>query len=451
MMRKSFIRTFLGLESSVIYYALLRILQVLGGIVTLLFVTLYFTEELQGYYYTFASLIALQTFLELGLYIVVTTYASHQWSSLNLDENQQISGDETSLGNLGALVKFVSTWYGVATILFVLLIGTIGFILLSSRDAKDLSWGLPWIFHVIFSAALFWSFPFLYILEGCNQVTKVAKFKCVQILVGNIIFWLALSNGIGLWAVPLYSGVLALGALFYILFVWGKFFRSLRGTFAKTSFNWKEDLFSMQWRLALQGLVNYFGWAAFPLIIFTYHGPALAGKMGMSQHIIMSVLSLAMVWTTAKVPNFGMLISKGNFVDLDRMWFSAAFRSTMVTFFGILSIYIIIAVGQDLDMAISQRILNHNAFLILSIGAVFATMVQCIAIYLRAHKREVLTIPATICSLMIGGLSWHLGIGYAEYGIVYVYLGITSMLMFPASYMIFRICRSKWHVLNSAV
>jgi len=445
MMRRSFIRKFLGLDSAVIYYALLRILQVLGGVVTLLFVTWYFTAELQGYYYTFASLVALQTFLELGLYIVVTTYASHQWSSLDMDENQLVSGDETSLGNLGSLVKFVSLWYGIAAILFVLIIGTIGFIFLSNADSVGLSWKVPWVLHVIFSAALFWCMPFLYILEGCDQVTKVAKFKGLQVLFANIVFWLAMSSGIGLWAVPIFSMVIAISSLCYILFVWGSFFRMLMAPRVKTSFNWRRDLFSMQWRLALQGLVNYLGWAGFTLIIFNYHGPALAGKMGMSQQIIMSILSLAMVWTTTKVPNFGMLISKSNFVELDRMWFAAAIRSAVVMFFGVLSVYILIVVAQNLDIAYSRRVLSHDAFLILAVGALFSAMNQCIAIYLRAHKKEVLTIPAIICNLMIGGLAWYLGISYAEFGIAYVYLGITSLLMFPASYVIWKAFRMKWH------
>jgi len=439
------IKNFLGLDSAVIYYALLRILQVLGGVVTLLFITWYFTAELQGYYYTFASLIALQTFLELGLYIVITTYASHQWSSLDMDENQLVSGDETSLGNLGSLVKFVSLWYGIVAILFVLIIGTIGFIFLSNEDSLGLSWKVPWVLHVIFSAVSFWCMPILYILEGCDQVTKVAKFKSLQVLFANIVFWLAISSGIGLWAVPIFSMVIAVSSLFYILFVWGSFFQILMAPRIKTSFNWRRDLFSMQWRLALQGFVNYFGWAAFTLIIFNYHGPVLAGKMGMSQQIIMSILSLAMVWTTTKVPNFGMLISKSNFVELDRMWFAAAMRSTMVTFFGVLSIYILIVVAQNLDMAYGRRVLSHDSFLILAVGTVFSAMVQCIAVYLRSHKKEVLTIPAVISNLMIGGLAWYLGISYAEFGVACVYLGVTSLLMFPASIVIWKAFRMNRH------
>jgi|ETNmetMinimDraft_28_1059901.scaffolds.fasta_scaffold369588_2 hypothetical protein len=68
-MQISFMKSLLGLDRAVIYYALLRIFQALGGVVSILFIAWFFTEELQGYYYTFASLVAFQAFLELGLYI----------------------------------------------------------------------------------------------------------------------------------------------------------------------------------------------------------------------------------------------------------------------------------------------------------------------------------------------------------------------------------------------
>ena len=54
----------------------------------------YLTAELQGYYYTFTSLIALQVFLELGFSIVVTQFASHEWANLNLDKNGYIVLEE---------------------------------------------------------------------------------------------------------------------------------------------------------------------------------------------------------------------------------------------------------------------------------------------------------------------------------------------------------------------
>jgi hypothetical protein len=62
-----------------VFYALaLRGWQFVGGAVSVLLISLYFTKELQGYYYTFSSLVALQSFFELGLGAVLVAIASHE-------------------------------------------------------------------------------------------------------------------------------------------------------------------------------------------------------------------------------------------------------------------------------------------------------------------------------------------------------------------------------------
>lgn len=438
------IRNFLGLDSAVLYYLLLRVLQVIGGVGIIFFIAKYYTEEMQGFYYIFSSLIAIQTFLELGLYIVITTYASHQWSSLEMKNSQIIFGNLEAFGNLASLVRFVLKWYSVATIIFVIIIGLIGFLFIDRIKTNSLSWEIPWILHVSFSALSFFCLPFLCILEGCDQIARIAKFKCFHIFSGNIIFWVALAHGAGMWAIPIYSGFLASAVLGYIVFTWGGFFGNFLFTKHSSSFNWKNDVLPMQWRLALQGLVNYFGWALFPLVLTTYHGPELAGRMGMSQQIVMSMVSLAMVWTATKVPKFGMLISKRNFKELDELWFSSAIQSTSVMTIGAALVYGCIVIGDMLEIEITKRVIDHKAFGILLLGAVFATKVQCFALYLRAYKIEVLTIPSLICSIAIGLFSWRLGIIFKDLGIVAVYFCVTALLMFPTTLIIWRIKKQKF-------
>src|SRR3990172_2856854 len=55
--------------------------------VTAILIATKFTPELQGYYYTFATILALQVFVELGLGTVIVQFASHEWSKLNLDKS----------------------------------------------------------------------------------------------------------------------------------------------------------------------------------------------------------------------------------------------------------------------------------------------------------------------------------------------------------------------------
>lgn len=77
-MQEFFIRQ-LGLSRAVIFSVLLKSWQAGAGLLGLFLISIYFPPEVQGYYYTFASLVALQSFVELGLYLVIVNSASHEW------------------------------------------------------------------------------------------------------------------------------------------------------------------------------------------------------------------------------------------------------------------------------------------------------------------------------------------------------------------------------------
>src|SRR2546428_278946 len=85
-------------------YGLLTIgWRFLAGPVSIVLIVRRFTPELQGYYYTFASVQALQIFVELGFSNIVTYFAGHEWAKLSLDSQGRIVGDEDALSRLISL------------------------------------------------------------------------------------------------------------------------------------------------------------------------------------------------------------------------------------------------------------------------------------------------------------------------------------------------------------
>ena len=88
----------LEVDQAVFYSLCLRGWQFLAGPVSVVLIGLFFTPETQGFYYTFASLMALQTFFELGFSIVVINVSSHEWLRLRLDEGGRIVGDADAFG-----------------------------------------------------------------------------------------------------------------------------------------------------------------------------------------------------------------------------------------------------------------------------------------------------------------------------------------------------------------
>ena len=74
----------LGMERALLVAFCARVWQSLAGLATLYFVIEYFSPETQGYFQTFLSLLALQSFLELGILNAIVSVISHEWAGLAL-------------------------------------------------------------------------------------------------------------------------------------------------------------------------------------------------------------------------------------------------------------------------------------------------------------------------------------------------------------------------------
>ena len=152
--RRSWPRRFLNrleVDQAVFFAVAARAWQFIAGPVTLVLIGTYFSPALQGYFYTFASLLALQSFVELGLHVAIINVTSHEWSKLGLDEHGRLIGDSKSLSRIVSLGHLIGKWYAVASVLFVVTAGTGGAIFFSLKPADDVDWYNPRIepVHII--------------------------------------------------------------------------------------------------------------------------------------------------------------------------------------------------------------------------------------------------------------------------------------------------------------
>ena len=114
--QRSWLRRMLNraeVDRAVFYAVSARAWQFLAGPVTLLLIVTYFSEDTQGFYYTFWSLLALQTFVELGYTTVIIHLASHEWSTLQFEADGTLSGDARALSRLVSLARMTLRWFGV--------------------------------------------------------------------------------------------------------------------------------------------------------------------------------------------------------------------------------------------------------------------------------------------------------------------------------------------------
>src|SRR4051794_13788397 len=157
--------------------------------VTLILIARTVSPEVQGFYYTFSSLIALQAFVELGLYLVIINVASHEWASLRLGEDGRIGGDGDALSRLVSLGRLIFKWYAVASGVFVAGVSAAGYVFFSGMPDPGVDWRAPWFALVVLSGLLLWTLPLNSLLEGCGQVAEIYRFRLGQAVLGNVALW----------------------------------------------------------------------------------------------------------------------------------------------------------------------------------------------------------------------------------------------------------------------
>jgi O-antigen/teichoic acid export membrane protein len=79
------------------------------------------------------------------------------------------------------------------------------------------------------------------------------------------------------------------------------------------------------------------------------------------------------------------------------------------------------------------------------VATILMLVVQSLAIYLRAHKREPLAAPGVISGLAIGALVWLLGSHFGATGAALAYFLVLLIVTVPMTMMIWIRSRQEWH------
>ncbi len=402
------------------------------------------SPEVQGFYYTFSSLVALQSFVELGFYLVVINVASHEWASLQLGKDGRIEGDPRALARLISLGRLIFKWYAVASAVFVVGVSIAGYWFFSGMPSSGIEWRGPWLTLVVLSGALLWALPFISLLEGCGQVAEIYRFRLTQAVLGNLALWLTLWLGGGLWASAVWAGVGLARDLYLLLVRYRWFFNPFFRPVAGPRVSWRTEIWPMQWRLALSGVVNYLAFSLFTPVMFRYHGAAEAGRMGMTLAAVFGIQSVAMIWVQSRAPRFGVLIARRDFEELDRLFYRVSATSFVLYCLGGLAFWGLIAGLNQFGHPLSGRLLASLPTLVLLSGAAVHLISACQSTYLRAHKQEPLAVLSVVSSIAIGLLVWQAGRWFGAIGAASSYAGV-YVITLAWQTVIWTRCRAAWH------
>jgi len=441
--------TFTGIDRAVFVTLLGRGWNVGAGLLTIFLVAHFLTPEMQGYYYTFNSLIALQIFAELGLNFALVQFASHEMAELTWQANGTVSGSSIAKRRLQSLLKFAYTWFGVAALFMMVLLMPAGLYFFgvdSLPEFQQSKIAIPWICLVFFTAINLFIIASSAVLEGCGRVSIIASFRLFQSVFSVTAVAITLILGGELYALVANSLIMSLIGLSVLIIRFRHFFYDLliKQSSDLPGMSWKHEIWPFQWRIAVSWMSGYFIFQIFNPLLFKTHGPIAAGQMGMSLQIIMAMNGVAMVWITTKVPFFGQLIAKKQFGQLNTLFKSSLIQSSI---FLLISVLCVLAGLYGLNYFSSQyavRLLPFSLFSIMCLVCLINHIVFAEASYLRAFKKEPFMILSVMGGIVTSGLAFLLIPRLGLEGAVYAYSLPAVFIGLTGGTIIFFFKKKEW-------
>ena len=433
-----------GVNRSVVDAVVTRGWNFLSGPLTVLFLSHALSPIEQGYYYLFFNLIALQSFFELGFSLVLIQFASHEWAHLSLGPAGRIQGESNAISRLVSLGRFSFRWYSIVSCLFALGVGISGVWFLHQKPHPGLSLNLPWTMLVVVTSLQLATSPFIAILEGCNQISKVYRTRLFAGILASIALWIALNFGAGLWSTIIFNSATFLSS-FYLIYRYRHFFMPFLTHPSTSTISWKKELLPLQWRIAIQGVLGYFSSYFFTPVVFWYFGAKAAGQMGMTWQLCTAVQSLGVAWVYAFIPQFGALIARKDYAALDHLFKKIALSSFALVLLTAVAAWNSIAWLQHMHYKLADRFMPLAPAALLLAGIVVTHLSLCQVVYMRSHKIEP-TLPLTIVSSStMGILVQILGKHYGYDGIATVYFSVATCIIFPWVFYLWSHYRKLLH------
>lgn len=442
----------LGMDKAIAYSSGARIFQAFAGVVSVFFIAAFLTGDEQGYYYTFGSILAIQTFFELGFTDIITQYVAHEAAHLRLQDDMTYEGEERYRSRLTHLIHFCLKWYLVIAVAFFVIVNIIGFAFFSSYGTAgtDVNWRFPWLLLSFSTAVKLLQSPFSAIFTGLGKVKEMMQISFYQQLILPVSQWIMFACGLKLFVVGIGS---LLGVLIWFVFVFNSnmkeiFLNLFRGEVTE-KIDYFQEIFPYQWRIAVSWISGFFIFQLFNPVLFATEGPTVAGQMGMTITVLNAIQALVMSWQNTKVPAYSAWIEMKQYKQLDKV-FNETTRQVMLictTLLGIMFAGVWFLRWTHLGFRgseLGERFLDYVPMAILFVPYLINQMVSSWAVYLRCHKQEPYLITSVLGGVMQVLSVFLLGRNFGLYGIVIGYAAIT-MILLPVNRSIFVNKRHEWH------
>ncbi len=412
-----------------------RLWQLVAGLISVAIITQCFSPETQGIYYAFADLLAMQTLFDLGLTGVLLALSSREWPSVMQPDAGADSVATKSLGRrrLGSLIRHGTRWFVVMAVLFVIGASAFGLWYLNTPETETMQWRAPWLVSVALTALAMCLMPCIGILEG-HFVVSVNVFRLFQAVLGNLVVWLVVTQGGGLWAIAASASVRLLCESVFVLGWFRKRLVSLvrePPLSGDDALDWRSTVRPLQWRIALQAIVGYLATRTYTLIVLDSQSAAAAGQIGMTWAILVAIQASGLAWLQARLPQIGRSVSESRFSDARRLVRHTAFLSVATIALGSVALVILHLGLTRYYPLTAQRLLPLFPIVVFSISLAIHAVVLIWSSYTRLYRIDPFVKPGLIGATVLAVAAIALGTRYGAMGIACAHLGTMVFVNIP--------------------
>lgn len=382
-----------------------------------------FSPEMQGYYYTFNSLLAMSVFLELGFNGCIIQFISHEYAHLSMEKDCLADSSPRILGRLASLTRLSLKWYMGAGVLLLGGVGLAGeFFFRMNATMEVINWRGPWWCLCALSAVNLMLLPLSALLDGCDQVNWTARARILQNFIRSSVLICGLLFGLGLYApaAATLCGLLAFVLQFHAK--WRLLLVQIMTCPVAEKISWVKEILPMQWRIAVSWGSGYFIFSIFNPLLFCYQGAESAGRFGMTWVIYMAINSISQAFVSTRGPKFGSLIARAEWAALRKLWKVALIQAVTVNLLGCVILVTGLVALKEMGHPMRDRMIDMKAIIPLCVAGLLNQGVFTVAILARAEKREPFLWASVFVALVTGGLSFLTVKNYSIYGVAYSYL-----------------------------
>jgi hypothetical protein len=418
--------------------------------ITLLLIVKYLDEMELAYYSAFNSIVALQTYFEMGLGTATLQFFSHEAGHLRWTPAGTLDGDSAAKSRLASMVRLSLKWYLTIAAAVVAILLPAGWIYFQRTEGDaGIAWRLPWVWTVLSTAASWPTIPFTYLLAGCGRVAHQVQINGLQKVLANVLQWGGLAIGAALLSWP--AGQTAGVALVvtWLAIAWGRTVRDLLrfSTEGLPRVHWWRDVWPFQWRIAIGAPFNYLTAPILVLVLFATpeFGKPVAAQMGVSLFVMNALFSAVHAWIGVRTPLFGQLIARRDWVALDRTFRQAFLQSTALAVAGAIVGWSILVLLQAGGYKLGMRMLPPLPLALLLANAVVQHMSLSLAAYLRAHRRDPYFLIVIAFGLSMAVAVFTLGRTYGPTAMAGSLLVLNTLICLGGGSIVFIRCRRAWH------